>query len=88
MAFEHKDNSGSMFKNGYKTEEKHPDHQGECKIVCPNCGHSQIWKMSAWINSFKDKAGRYFSLNFSIPQPKGSPVVDPEQQVIDQDIPF
>ena len=88
MAFEHKDNSGSLFKNQYKKEDKHPDNQGSCKIVCPECGHSQEWKISAWINELKDGAGRYFSMAFSIYAPKGqsSPVVN--NQDIDDDIPF
>jgi len=88
MAFEHNDNSGSMFKNGYKTEEKHPDQSGSCKIVCPSCGHKQEFKMSAWIKDFKGKSGRFFSIAFSINQPKGSPVVDPKDQVLDDDVPF
>ena len=67
MAFEHKDNSGSLFKNGYKTEDKHPDHQGSCKIVCPECSHAQEYKISGWVNELKEKSGRYFSLRFGLP---------------------
>lgn len=86
MAFEHKDNSGSLFKNGYKTEPKHPDHQGSCKIVCPHCGVPQEWRISAWINEMKEKSGKYFGLNFNLPIAKApeTPVgYDP-----DSDIPF
>jgi hypothetical protein len=86
MAFKHQDNSGSLFKNSYKTEPKHPDHQGSCKIVCPYCNKPQEFKISAWINDLKDKTGKYFGLNFSINVPKeqNTPVdYDP-----DDDIPF
>ncbi len=87
MAFEHKDNSGSIFKNQYKTEDKHPDHQGSCKVVCEKCGHATELRISAWINDLKDNTGKYFGLLFSKPQPKeqSSPV---GEKVIDDDIPF
>lgn len=89
MAFEHKDNSGSIFKNQYKTEDKHPDHQGSCKIVCPHCNQPQEWRVSAWINELKEKSGRYFGLSFSIHQPKEqtSPMGRTEED-FDDDIPF
>jgi hypothetical protein len=87
MGFEHKDNAGSLFANGYKTEPKHPDHQGSCKIVCPSCGHKQEFKISAWINELKDNAGKYFGLAFGLPQVKETPVNrGPED--FDDDIPF
>jgi len=86
MAFEHRDNSGSIFKNGYKTEPKHPDHQGSCKIVCPECGHAQEWRISAWINDLKEKTGKYFGLNFSIPKERTPET--PVNYELDDDIPF
>lgn len=87
MAFDHKENSGSLFKNGYKTEDKHPDHQGECKIKCPSCGTATVFRISAWINDLKNSTGKYFGMNFSIPKPKeqSSPTGG---HVIDDDIPF
>lgn len=89
MAFEHRDNSGSIFKNQYKTEEKHPDHQGSCKIICEKCGHATELRISAWINDLKDNAGKYFGLKFSKHQPKeqSSPVGRTEED-FDDDIPF
>lgn len=90
MAFEHRDNSGSLFKNSYKTEEKHPDHQGSCKIICEECGHATELRISAWINDLKDSAGKYFGLQFSKHQPKqqSTPVVPDNERVFDDDIPF
>ena len=88
MAFEHKDNAGSIFKNQYKTEDKHPDHQGSCKIICEECGHATELRISAWINDLKNSAGKYFGLQFSKHQAKeqSSPLRTDED--IDDDIPF
>lgn len=88
MAFEHQDNSGSLFKNGYKTEDKHPDHQGECKIVCPNCKTPTVFRISAWINDLKNSTGKYFGMKFNIHEPKEqSSPVNPNRE-FDDDIPF
>lgn len=87
MAFEHKDNAGSLFRNGYKTKEEHPDHQGDAKIVCPHCKTATVHKIGAWINEYAD--GKYFGLNFSLPKPKGTPVnPEPKPEDFDDDIPF
>jgi hypothetical protein len=86
MAFEHKDNSGSLFRNGYKTQPLHPDHQGECKIVCPHCNQPQVWKISAWVNDLKNSPGKYFGLAFGIHQAKETPIRT--EQDFDDDIPF
>lgn len=89
MAFEHQDNSGSIFKNQYKTEDKHPDHQGSCKIICEHCGHATELQISAWINDLKDDAGKYFGLKFNKRRPKeqSTPVGRTEED-FDDDIPF
>lgn len=89
MAFEHRDNSGSIFKNQYKKEDKHPDHQGGCKIICEHCGKPNELRISAWINDLKDRSGKYFGLMFSKHQPKeqSSPVGRTEED-FDDDIPF
>lgn len=86
MAFEHKDNSGSLFKNRYKTEEKHPDHQGSCRIICPECGHAQEWQMSAWVNTMKESVNKYFGMSFSVKRAKETPIRTEED--FDEDIPF
>lgn len=88
MAFEHKNNSGSIFKNKYKTEDKHPDHQGGCKIICDKCGHANELRISAWINELKDGTGKYFGLLFSKHQPKEQSTPVRTQEVFDDDIPF
>ena len=49
MAFEQRDNSGSLFVNDRKEKESHPDRQGSAKVVCPHCGESAEHWLSAWI---------------------------------------
>jgi hypothetical protein len=88
MAFEHKPNTGSIFKNTYKTEDKHPDHQGACKVTCEKCGHDTELKISAWINLQRDNVTRYFGLRFSKHQPKEQSTPVQEHPDLDDDIPF
>lgn len=57
MAYEIKDNTGSLFRNNRKEKDTHPDYNGSVKID----GHD-MW-ISAWLK--KDKNGqKYFSLAF------------------------
>ena len=57
MAYETKDNTGSLFRNGRKEKESHPDYSGSVKID----GHD-MW-ISAWLKEDKNKQ-KYFSLSF------------------------
>lgn len=58
MAFEHKDNSGTLFKNDKKETESHPNAKGEAKI-----GGVMYW-VAAWTK--KDKNGNpWQSLSFT-----------------------
>lgn len=57
MAYEQKDNSGSLFKNQKKTTDNHPDRNGSCKI-----DGVEYW-VSGWIK--QDKNGQpWMSLAF------------------------
>ena len=63
MAYEHKENKGSIFKNEKKEKETHPDYTGQANV------DGTVYNVSAWIN--KSKGGKkYFGLSFSIPKPK------------------
>lgn len=57
MAYETKDNTGSLFKNKRKEKETHPDYSGSCRID----GHD-MW-ISAWLRDTKD-GEKYFSFAF------------------------
>ena len=57
MTFEPKDLSGSLFRNGKKEKETHPDYNGNCRID----GHD-YW-ISGWLKSKQD-GEKFFSLAF------------------------
>lgn len=56
--FEHKDNTGSLFKNGYKTKDNHPDFTGTCKI------NGVDYKMAGWTKTTKS-GERMVSMSFA-----------------------
>jgi len=60
MAFDHRDNSGTMFKNHSKNKENQPDYRGECKI------NGTVLAISGWIK--QGKKGEFLSLAFSEPR--------------------
>lgn len=57
MAYETKDNTGSLFRNNRKESERHPDYNGSVRID----GHD-LW-ISGWLKETKD-GQKYFSLAF------------------------
>ena len=63
MAYEHKENKGSIFKNEKKEKETHPDYTGQANV------NGTLYNVSAWINESKG-GKKYFGLAFSIPKPK------------------
>lgn len=87
MAYEQKDNSGSLFKNDKKTEDKHPNAKGSAMV-----GGVEYW-VSAWTK--KDKNGNpWQSLAFTKKEqkpeeakPAGKPQPGGFEQMAD-DIPF
>ena len=83
MAYEHKPDSGSLFKNDRREKDTHPHAKGSALI-----GGVEYW-VSAWTN--EGNSGRYQSLKFSrkdentAPNP-GVPDVPPPD--FDDDLPF
>lgn len=84
MAFEKKDNSGIMFVNERKTEDRHPDRNGSAMI-----DGREYW-VSGWIK--RGAKGPFMSLAF---KPKdgeqrqfGSPANLKVRPSIDDEIPF
>ena len=44
MAYEHKENKGSIFKNEKKEKETHPDYTGQANV------DGTVYNVAAWIN--------------------------------------
>ena len=62
MAYEQQNNSGSLFKNDHKKEDKHPDYKGSIKD-----DQGKVWDLAAWVKT--DKNGKkFFSLKTSLPR--------------------
>ena len=63
MSYETKENTGSLFPNGKKKEDKHPDYTGKVMVA------GKLMQVAGWIN--ESKAGKkYMSLKLSDFQPK------------------
>ena len=57
MAYEQKDNTGSLFKNDRKETDSHPDYKGSALL-----NGVEHW-LDAWINTAKD-GSKYMSVKF------------------------
>ena len=87
MAYEHKDNSGSLFSAQKKTDNS-PDKAGDCKLICPECGHTWVSRIAGWLK--EGKSGTWLSLRFSIAiskAPETQKTAQPDGDFND-DIPF
>jgi len=75
MAYEHKENSGSLFRNETKKSDNHPDYNGKVNI------NGQLLDISGWIKDTNGK--KWLSLSFREPRqvdayvPSESPEIDP-----------
>jgi len=79
MAYEQKDNSGSLFKNDKKEKETQPDYKGKCIV------DGVEKEMAAWVKT--SKAGKtYMSFKFSEPYKKDG--AKTTTQVDSGDLPF
>ena len=60
MAFEHKENSGSLFTNSKKDKDTQPDYTGTINI------DGTVYQISAWNNEAKS-GKKYFGLKVTLP---------------------
>ncbi len=86
MAFEQRDNSGSLFINERKEKDNQPDRTGRAMI-----GGKMYW-VSGWIKETRDGA-KFLSMAFTLDDKtkgQGSSAPKPQQSFddMDSDIPF
>jgi len=83
VAYEPKDNSGTLFRNDKKESDKHPDYKGDAII-----NGQAVW-ISAWIKD--GKRGKFMSLSFNPKDDRRSSDRKPSRQSNgddDEDVPF
>ena len=74
MAFEHKENAGSLFKNrDEEKQEHHADYKGDCKI------DGVVYWMNAWINETKS-GDKYMAVRFKRKDKQPQAKSEPQQQ--------
>lgn len=62
MTFQHKENSGTLFKNNKKENERQPDYRGEVNV------NGELFQIAAWVKEGKN--GKFFSLSVKEPYQK------------------
>lgn len=72
MSYQHKPNSGSLFKNKEKTQDKQPDYKGDGIV-----NGKEVW-LSGWINKKRD-GEVYLGIKFEEKQPKKPEETPPSQ---------
>ena len=80
--FEHKDNTGILFKNEKKTVDNQPDYTGNCMV------NGKMMDMSAWLKTGKS-GKKFMSFSFKPPYNKqiaGDKDTAPRGKPISQDI--
>jgi len=66
--FEKYDNSGKLFINGFKKEDKHPKWRGRCRVNGTDMDFA-AWETDRHGKPLQDKHGRpYLSVQFSTPR--------------------
>jgi hypothetical protein len=79
MAYEKRNNSGTLNRNDRKLKPNHPDHRGQCII-----DGVEYW-IGAWIKEGAN--GKFFSLSFQRKE-DSTYVREADANVIDEDVPF
>ena len=82
MAFEHKQNSGSLFTNSKKDKDTQPDYTGTINI------EGTLYQISAWNNEAKS-GKKYLKLQVQLPyKTKEKEFESKPQKVNEDDMPF
>lgn len=85
MAYEQRDNTGSLFRNENRQTDNHPTHTGQSLIVCPHCQAKTAYWDSAWVKEAKD-GKKYFSLSYKPKDDRPQTVADDTPD--GEDVPF
>lgn len=81
MAYEQRDNSGSLFKNDKKTSDKHPDYKGSAMI-----NGEEFW-LSAWVKD--GKSGKFMSVSLQPKEESSAPAKSSrKEESSDDEMPF
>jgi hypothetical protein len=79
MAYEHKINSGSIFKNDYKQNPNQPDYKGQVNV------DGVMKDIALWVKD--GQKGKFFSV--SIQEPYRKPDAQPQvTNTTEEDVPF
>ena len=78
--YEHKENSGSLFRNERKEKETHPDYKGTCLL------NGVKMEIAAWIKE-SSTGTKFMSLRFEEPRERAA-APKKSEEVVDEDIPF
>jgi uncharacterized protein (DUF736 family) len=85
MAWEHKEGSGALFKNGKKEKDSHPDYRGDAMV------NGTLMEIAAWIKEGKN-GGKFMSLSIKPKEEREAPA--PEKKApskfdaLEDDLPF
>jgi len=65
QSFQPHDNSGNLFRIPAedRKSEKHPEYEGEFKMICPHCQGTALGWVKAWVKEAKT-GSKFFSLAF------------------------
>lgn len=80
MAYEMRNNNGTLSRNQNKKKESHPDHRGKAMI-----DGKKYW-ISAWVK--ENQYGKYFSLAFELMEDQQDSPPASNPGIPTEDVPF